>query len=184
MFGAGAAATLQKVVSCCPCLLSLLFFPSGLWRSELSVPRTGLRGAVSAPERLPARQQGRGCKSSRPRPGVSHTGVPRPGSSHGTRGCATGSHGAHAQQPLLCAARTHLCAGTLASHNVFRSALPGAVKGQSLNEPLWDLPRLLTILSNSSGRESQPSLFHSITFFHCLFRLSRLLVPHKQTNYR
>lgn len=83
------AATLQKVVSCCPCLLSSLFFPSGLWRSELSVPRSGLHGAVSAPERLPAPQQGRGCKNSRLHPGVSHTGVPRPGSSHGTRGCAT-----------------------------------------------------------------------------------------------
>lgn len=44
----------------------------------------------------------------------------------------------------------------------------GTVKGQSLNDPLGDLPQLLTMSLPSAGREAQPMLFHSIASFRCL----------------
>lgn len=69
--------------------------------------------------------------------------------------------------------------------HVSRSAL-GTVKGQSLNEPLRDLPQLLRVSLPSAGREAQPVLFHSITFSKafstCLPHTNKLII-NEDTNW-
>lgn len=60
------------------------------------------------------------------------------------------------------------------------------MKGQSLNEPLGDLPPLLTISLPSAGRQAQPVLFHSITFSEafstCLLHTNKLII-NEDTNW-